>query len=234
MPGTGGARHAATPGRTGVPMRLPDVLDEQWFPRRCLRSFFEMQGLDRAMVIASQAFTALIPLIILASALLPEREPRLDGRRDRAQVRPHRRRGDVRAHGVRSDRGGDHRPDQHPAAGLLGGQPDPADPADVPRGLAAAAQPERARLPLRRHRAGRPHPRAGAAVGHPLPPAPDPVRLGAGAERVAGVERHRVDVHPVVAAQPTGRLAAAAARRHPRGAACAPCGATSPRCTCRA
>ena len=52
-------------------MRLPDVLDEQWFPRRCLRSFFEMQGLDRAMVIASQAFTALIPLIILASALLP-------------------------------------------------------------------------------------------------------------------------------------------------------------------
>ena len=52
-------------------MRLPNVLDEQWFPRRCLRSFFEMQGLDRAMVIASQAFTALIPLIILASALLP-------------------------------------------------------------------------------------------------------------------------------------------------------------------
>ena len=52
-------------------MRLPDVLGEQWFPRRCLRSFFEIQGIDRAMVLASQAFTALIPLIILTSAVLP-------------------------------------------------------------------------------------------------------------------------------------------------------------------
>ena len=52
-------------------MRLPNVLDEQWFPRRCLRCFFAIQGIDRAMVIASQAFTALIPLVILTSALLP-------------------------------------------------------------------------------------------------------------------------------------------------------------------
>jgi membrane protein len=52
-------------------MRLPDVLGDQWFPRRCLRSFFEIQGIDRAMVLASQAFTALIPLIILTTALLP-------------------------------------------------------------------------------------------------------------------------------------------------------------------
>jgi len=52
-------------------MRLPDVLDEDWFPRRCLRCFFTIQGIDRATVIASQAFTALIPLVILASALLP-------------------------------------------------------------------------------------------------------------------------------------------------------------------
>ena len=52
-------------------MRLPNVLDEQWFPRRCLRTFFAVQGLDRAMVIASQAFTALIPLVILSTALLP-------------------------------------------------------------------------------------------------------------------------------------------------------------------
>jgi membrane protein len=52
-------------------MRLPDVFDEEWFPRRCLRCFFAIQGIDRAMVIASQAFTALIPLIILTSALLP-------------------------------------------------------------------------------------------------------------------------------------------------------------------
>jgi membrane protein len=52
-------------------MRLPNVLDEEWFPRRCLRCFFAIQGIDRAMVIASQAFTALIPLVILTSALLP-------------------------------------------------------------------------------------------------------------------------------------------------------------------
>ena len=52
-------------------MRLPDVLGEDWFPRRCLRCFFAIQGIDRATVIASQAFTALIPLVILASALLP-------------------------------------------------------------------------------------------------------------------------------------------------------------------
>lgn len=52
-------------------MHWPDVLSEQWFPRRCLRCFFGLQGLDRAMVIASQAFTALIPLIILTSAMLP-------------------------------------------------------------------------------------------------------------------------------------------------------------------
>lgn len=52
-------------------MRLPNVLDEQWFPRRCLHTFFAVQGIDRAMVIASQAFTALIPLVILTTAILP-------------------------------------------------------------------------------------------------------------------------------------------------------------------
>ncbi len=56
-------------------MRLPTWLDEDWlenwFPTRCLRRFFAVQGVDRAMVIASQAFTALIPLVILTSAILP-------------------------------------------------------------------------------------------------------------------------------------------------------------------
>jgi len=41
------------------------------FPGRCATSFAAQQGLDRAMVIASQAFTALIPLLILVSAALP-------------------------------------------------------------------------------------------------------------------------------------------------------------------
>ena len=41
------------------------------FPGRCVRIFMAMHGLDRAMVLASQAFTALIPLLILVSAVLP-------------------------------------------------------------------------------------------------------------------------------------------------------------------
>lgn len=41
------------------------------FLGRCVSAFVALQGLDRAMVIASQAFTALIPLLILLSAVLP-------------------------------------------------------------------------------------------------------------------------------------------------------------------
>jgi membrane protein len=41
------------------------------FASRCAISFVSLQGLDRAMVIASQAFTAVIPLLILLSAVLP-------------------------------------------------------------------------------------------------------------------------------------------------------------------
>jgi membrane protein len=41
------------------------------FPGRCLGAFVEFQGLDRAMAISAQAFTALIPLLILIGALAP-------------------------------------------------------------------------------------------------------------------------------------------------------------------
>lgn len=44
---------------------------EATFLGRCVASFVEMQALDRSMVISSQAFTALIPLLILVSAVLP-------------------------------------------------------------------------------------------------------------------------------------------------------------------
>jgi membrane protein len=44
---------------------------EATFLGRCVTSFVEMQAFDRSMVIASQAFTALIPLLILVSAVLP-------------------------------------------------------------------------------------------------------------------------------------------------------------------
>jgi membrane protein len=41
------------------------------FLGRCARSFMALQGIDRALVIASQAFTALIPLLLLVAALAP-------------------------------------------------------------------------------------------------------------------------------------------------------------------
>jgi membrane protein len=44
---------------------------ESSFLGRCVGSFVRLQGLDRSVVIASQAFTTLIPLLILVSALLP-------------------------------------------------------------------------------------------------------------------------------------------------------------------
>jgi membrane protein len=46
----------------------------QWettFPGRCLGSFLAMQGIDRAMALSAQALTALIPLLLVVSALSP-------------------------------------------------------------------------------------------------------------------------------------------------------------------
>lgn len=45
------------------------------FLGRCLRRFIRMQGIDRCLVLSSQAFTALIPLLILVSTLAPPGEP---------------------------------------------------------------------------------------------------------------------------------------------------------------
>jgi membrane protein len=44
---------------------------ERSFPGRCVASFVALQGLDRSIIIASQSFTALIPLVLLVSAVLP-------------------------------------------------------------------------------------------------------------------------------------------------------------------
>jgi membrane protein len=44
---------------------------ETTFVGRCIRQFIALQGIDRAVVLASQAFTALIPLLLLLSALSP-------------------------------------------------------------------------------------------------------------------------------------------------------------------
>jgi uncharacterized BrkB/YihY/UPF0761 family membrane protein len=50
----------------GITRRL-----EETFAGRCVAAFIDLQGIDRAMVIASQALTALIPLLILVSTLAP-------------------------------------------------------------------------------------------------------------------------------------------------------------------
>src|SRR3954452_11709582 len=44
------------------------------FLGRCVQRFVMMTGLDRSIVLSSQAFTALLPLIILLSSLAPEDE----------------------------------------------------------------------------------------------------------------------------------------------------------------
>ena len=44
---------------------------ETTFVGRCLRHFIALQGIDRAVFLASQAFTALIPLLLLVSAVAP-------------------------------------------------------------------------------------------------------------------------------------------------------------------
>jgi uncharacterized BrkB/YihY/UPF0761 family membrane protein len=41
------------------------------FPGRCVRRFLAMSGIDRCIVLSSQAFTAFIPLLILVSTLAP-------------------------------------------------------------------------------------------------------------------------------------------------------------------
>ena len=54
------------PDLKGLAQRL-----EETFPGRCARSFLGLRGIDRAMVISSQALTALIPLLLLVSTLAP-------------------------------------------------------------------------------------------------------------------------------------------------------------------
>ena len=44
---------------------------ERTFAGRCLGTFVEIQGIDRATALAAQAFTALIPLLLLLTAVLP-------------------------------------------------------------------------------------------------------------------------------------------------------------------
>ena len=71
MPGT---RRPRLGQLTNLPTRGVSELIERLqesFLGRCLRRFVRMAGLDRCIVLASQAFTALIPLLILMSTLAP-------------------------------------------------------------------------------------------------------------------------------------------------------------------
>jgi membrane protein len=64
MSGRGASYHSSGVGR------LAERLEET-FLGRCARAFVDLLGVDRALVIASQAFTALIPMMILVSTLVP-------------------------------------------------------------------------------------------------------------------------------------------------------------------
>lgn len=55
------------PDRDALRRRIEDS-----FLGRCLGTVVALQGVDRAMVIASQSFTALIPLLMLVSSLAPK------------------------------------------------------------------------------------------------------------------------------------------------------------------
>jgi membrane protein len=65
---------SSTPADSGAGA-LPGVRGlrrwESTFPLRCAGSFLALQGIDRATAIAAQAFTALIPLLLVVSALSP-------------------------------------------------------------------------------------------------------------------------------------------------------------------
>jgi membrane protein len=56
---------------TRIDVRAAERRLEKTFLGRCLRGLLAFQALDRAMAISAQAFTALIPLLILAGALAP-------------------------------------------------------------------------------------------------------------------------------------------------------------------
>ena len=58
-------------GRAGTAARVARLRTrvESTFAGRCAETFLDLQGIDRAMALAAQAFTALIPLLLLVSTL---------------------------------------------------------------------------------------------------------------------------------------------------------------------
>ena len=61
---------------------LTALAERVWgsFIGRCMHRFIRMEGFDRSLVLASQAFTALIPMLIVVAALAPAGWPELIGR----------------------------------------------------------------------------------------------------------------------------------------------------------
>jgi uncharacterized BrkB/YihY/UPF0761 family membrane protein len=62
---------------TGHSLRTAARRLEATFVGQAVGSFMNLQGIDRATTIAAQAFTALIPMLILASGLAPTDDPDL-------------------------------------------------------------------------------------------------------------------------------------------------------------
>lgn len=69
MPGDSRARRTAADARERVEAFL-----ERSFAGRCIYRFVELEGVDRAVALASRAFIAVIPLAMVASALSPAGE----------------------------------------------------------------------------------------------------------------------------------------------------------------
>ena len=187
------------------------------FLGRCVRRFMDMTGIDRSMVLASQAFTSLIPLLILIATWAPADEDNVIADVHHQQVPP---RGRCRLGGdpaLRRPRQR-HRHREHvqrPAAADLRYVVHRTVPADVPGGVRAGEgrHPERRLLDARARRAaGRGLRAVRRAGGGRLPPA----QL---ADHPALRDRHGchpLDLDPLPAAQPPGALAAPRVRRSRR------------------
>ncbi len=80
-----GQRPSRAGGRSSIGRPMDDLtalIQRVWasFLGRAVRRFIRMEGIDRCLVLSSQAFTALIPLLIVVSAVAPPGGPEVIAR----------------------------------------------------------------------------------------------------------------------------------------------------------
>ncbi len=96
-----GMRHRRSAART---MPAPVIESVLQFFRDWLERFVDVQGIDRAMAIAAQSYSAFLPLVIVYAATLPRGDNEELRRRARQPLRAQRRDRGERAAGVRARR----------------------------------------------------------------------------------------------------------------------------------